>query len=173
MCLNAYADKGEVFMAEERNGHFITKEDKIKLEAELSELKLVKVPQVTKDIAEARAHGDLSENAEYDEAKNEEARVHGRIAELEAFLASATIMEDTDAADDVVSVGCTVTVYDTEYDEIDDYVIVGFTGADPANLKISSESPIGAALMGKHVGETVDANTPGGIIKLEIRAIKH
>lgn len=155
-----------------QEGVVLTPDGKRKLEDELNDLKVVKRAQVVKDIAEARAHGDLSENAEYDEAKNEEARVNGRIAQLEELLAKAIIVDEAQIRTDAVSVGTIVTVYDEEYDEEDEYVIVGFTEADPARLHISAESPIGAALMGKHVGETVEAHTPGGIVKLLIREIK-
>ena len=150
----------------------LTLDGKKKLEDELYDLKVNKRAQVVKDIAEARAHGDLSENAEYDEAKNEEARVHSRIAQLEELLANAIIVDDAQVTTDTVSVGTIVKVYDEEYDEEDEYVIVGFTEADPSKLHISAESPIGAALMGGHIGDTVEAQTPGGIVKLVIRDIK-
>ena len=150
----------------------LTLADKEKLEAELNMLKTVKKAEVTRDIAEARAHGDLSENAEYDEAKNEEARVQGRIMQLEEMLATATIVDEGEATADTVSLGTVVTVYDMEYEEEDEYTIVGFTESDPAKLFISGESPIGAALLGAKVGDIVEANTPGGIVKMEVRSIK-
>lgn len=153
-------------------GVVLTVADKEKLEAELNMLKTVKKAEVTRDIAEARAHGDLSENAEYDEAKNEEARVQGRILQLEEMLANATVVDEAFATADTVSLGTVVTVYDMEYEEEDEYTIVGFTESDPSKLFISSDSPIGAALMGAHVGDVVEANTPGGIVKMEVRAIK-
>ena len=153
-------------------GVVLTVADKHKLESELNMLKTVKKAEVTRDIAEARAHGDLSENAEYDEAKNEEARVQGRIVQLEEMLANATIVDEDDASTDVVSLGTVVTVYDMEYDEEDEYTIVGFTESDPSKLFISGESPIGAALMGAHVGDIVEANTPGGIVKMQVKEIK-
>ena len=137
-------------------GMVLTLADKHKLESELNMLKTVKKAEVTRDIAEARAHGDLSENAEYDEAKNEEARVQGRIVQLEEMLANATIVDEDDM----------------EYDEEDEYTIVGFTESDPSKLFISGESPIGAALMGAHVGDIVEANTPGGIVKMQVKEIK-
>ena len=112
------------------------------------------------------------ENAEYDEAKNEEARVNGRIAQLEELLAKAIIVDETGVSTDAVSVGTIVKVFDEEYDEEDEYTIVGYTEADPAKLFISAESPIGAALVGKHVGEVAEAHTPGGVIRLVIREIK-
>ena len=153
-------------------GIVLTIADKEKLEAELNELKTVKKVEVTRDIAEARAHGDLSENAEYDEAKNEEARVQGRIMQIEEMLANATIVDEAAVSADVVSLGTVVKVYDMEYEKEDDYTIVGFTESDPMKLFVSGDSPIGAALIGAHVGDVVEANTPGGIIKLEVRGIK-
>ena len=157
-------------MAEE--ARVLTLSDKKKIEEELEYLKTVKRPQVTADIAEARAHGDLSENAEYTEAKNEEARVNGLIAEKEELLRTAIFMDDTQISTDAVAVGTVVRVFDLEYEEEDEYTIVGFTEADPAKLFISSESPIGMALIGAHVGEIVDAQTPGGVIKLKVLEIK-
>lgn len=153
-----------------QDGVVLTPDGKRKLEDELNELKVVKRAQVVKDIAEARAHGDLSENA--DEAKNEEARVNGRIAQLEELLAKAIIVDEKGVSTDAVSVGTIVKVFDEEYDEEDEYTIVGFTEADPAKLFISAESPIGAALVGKHVGEVAEAHTPGGVVRLVIREIK-
>jgi len=155
-----------------QEGVVLTPDGKKKLEEELNDLKVVKRAQVVKDIAEARAHGDLSENAEYDEAKNEEARVNSRIIQLEELLANAIIVDEKQINTDTVSVGTIVTVFDEEYQEEDEYVIVGFTEADPSKLHISAESPIGAALMGKRVGEVAEAQTPGGVIKLVIREIK-
>ena len=150
----------------------LTLSDKKNIEEELEYLKTVKRPQVTADIAEARAHGDLSENAEYTEAKNEEARVNGLIAEKEELLRTAIFMDDTQISTDAVAVGTVVRVFDLEYEEEDEYTIVGFTEADPAKLFISGESPIGMALIGAHVGDIVDAQTPGGVIKLKVLEIK-
>jgi len=157
-------------MAEE--ARVLTLSDKKNIEEELEYLKTVKRPQVTADIAEARAHGDLSENAEYTEAKNEEARVNGLIAEKEELLRTAIFMDDTQISTDAVAVGTVVRVFDLEYEEEDEYTIVGFTEADPAKLFISGESPIGMALIGAHVGDVVDAQTPGGVIKLKVLEIK-
>ena len=142
------------------------------LEQELFYLKTTREKEVAEQIKEARSFGDLSENSEYDEAKNEEARVNGRIAQLEELLAKAIIVDETGVSTDAVSVGTIVKVFDEEYDEEDEYTIVGYTEADPAKLFISAESPIGAALVGKHVGEVAEAHTPGGVIRLVIREIK-
>ena len=150
----------------------VTREGYDKLVHDLDELRTVKRKEVADKIKVARGYGDLSENAEYDEAKNEEARVNGRIAQLEELLAKAIIVDETGVSTDAVSVGTIVKVFDEEYDEEDEYTIVGYTEADPAKLFISAESPIGAALVGKHVGEVAEAHTPGGVIRLVIREIK-
>ena len=146
----------------------LTQTDKKKLEDELQDLRVNKRAEVAAEIAEARAHGDLSENAEYDAAKDKEAQVNGRIQEIEQMLSTALFVDESKAALDVVSVGCKVKVYDMEYEEEDEYTIVGFTEADPMKLFISSESPIGEALLGAHVGDVVKAHTPGGVVELKV-----
>lgn len=149
----------------------LTLTDKKKLEEELADLIEAK-KRVAEEIQIARGFGDLSENAEYDAAKKEEARVYGRIGELEHLLRTATFIDDSAASTDIVSLGNVVRVLDLEYNEEDEYTLVGFTEADPLKLFISNESPIGAALMGAHLGETVEAKTPGGIIRLKILDIR-
>ena len=149
----------------------LTMTDKANLEKELDELRQAK-QDVAEEIKIARGHGDLSENAEYTEAKNNEARIYGRLAEVEELLKTATFVDDSTLSADVVNVGSIVKVFDMEYEEEDEYTIVGFTEADPAKLFISSESPIGKALIGAHVGDVVQANTPGGEIKLKVLEIK-
>ena len=155
----------------ENTNRILTMTDKANLEKELEELNIAK-QEVTEEIKIARGYGDLSENAEYTEAKNNEARIYGRLAEVEQLLKTATFVDDSKLSADVVNVGTVVTVFDMEYEEEDDYTIVGFTESDPMKLFVSSESPIGAALIGAHVGDIVEAKTPGGIIKLEVRAIR-
>ena len=147
----------------------LTLTDKRKLEAELEELMEAK-RRVAEEIQIARGFGDLSENAEYDAAKKEEARVYGRIGEIEQMLRTASFVDDSAADTDTVSLGNVVRVLDMEYDEEDEYTLVGFTEADPLKLFISNESPIGQALMGAHLGDVV--NTPGGKIKLKILNIR-
>ncbi|MEG6566707.1 transcription elongation factor GreA [Thermoanaerobacterium saccharolyticum] len=142
-----------------------------KLEEELDYLKSVKRPEVAEKIKQARAFGDLSENSEYDEAKNEQAFIEGRIATIEAMLRNAQVIDEEDIAIDKVSVGCTVKVYDEDLKEEVEYTIVGSTEADPMNNKISDESPIGKALLGKKVGDTVSVEVPAGIIKLKVLEI--
>ena len=155
----------------------LTLTDKKKLEDELAQL-VEEKKRVAEDIKTARGFGDLSENAEYDEAKAEEARVYGRIAEIENTLRTATFVDDTTVSTDNVAVGTVVRVLDVEFDEEETYTIVGFTEADPNKNLISQESPIGAALtnangagVGATVGQIVDVQTPGGLLKLKILEI--
>ena len=149
----------------------LTLTDKKKLEAELAELMEAK-KRVAEEIQIARGFGDLSENAEYDAAKAKEAEVYGNINRIEQILRTATFMDDSAASTDVVSLGNIVRVLDMEYNEEDEYTIVGFTEADPMKLFISNESPIGEALIGAHLGDTVVANTPGGKVSLKILDIR-
>ncbi|AFK85971.1 MULTISPECIES: transcription elongation factor GreA [Thermoanaerobacterium] len=142
-----------------------------KLEEELDYLKSVKRPEVAEKIKQARAFGDLSENSEYDEAKNEQAFIEGRIATIEAMLRNAQVIDEEDITIDKVGVGCTVKVYDEDFKEEAEYTIVGSTEADPMNNKISDESPIGKALLGKKVGDTISVEVPAGIIKLKVLEI--
>ena len=155
-------------MAETRE---LTLTDKKKLEEELAELVEAK-KRVAEEIKIARGFGDLSENAEYTEAKAEEARVYGRIADLEMILRSATFVDDSRVGTDAVAVGTVVRVLDMEFEEEEEYTIVGFTEADPMKLFISQESPIGEALIGKHVGDVVDVKTPGGMVQLKVLGIR-
>lgn len=149
----------------------LTLTDKKKLEADLAELMEAK-KRVAEEIQIARGFGDLSENAEYDAAKAKEAEVYGNINRIEQILRTATFVDDSAASTDVVSLGNIVRVLDMEYDEEDEYTIVGFTEADPMKLFISNESPIGEALIGAHLGDTVVANTPGGKVRLKILDIR-
>ena len=155
-------------MAENRE---LTLTDKKKLEEEMAELVEAK-KRVAEEIKIARGFGDLSENAEYDAAKKEEAHVYGRIAELEELLRTATFVDDTKVSTEAVAVGTVVTVLDTEFDEQEEYTIVGFTEADPMKLFISQDSPIGGALIGAHVGDVVDVKTPGGVVQLKVLNIR-
>lgn len=149
----------------------LTLTDKRKLEAELEELNEAK-KRVAEEIQIARGFGDLSENAEYDAAKAKEAEVYGNIHRIEEILRTASFIDDSTASTDVVSLGNVVRVLDLDYDEEDEYTLVGFTEADPLKLFVSNESPIGAALIGAHQGETVEAVTPGGKVHLKILSIR-
>lgn len=149
----------------------LTYEGVRKLEEELEYLKTVKRKEVTQKIKTALSFGDLSENSEYDEAKNEQAFVEGRIANLENMLKSAKVIDEEDITTDTVNVGATVKVKDLEFDDEIEYTIVGSAEADPGQLKISNESPIGRNLIGKKVGDTVEVNVPDGTIKYRILEI--
>ena len=142
------------------------------LEDELKYLKTTREAEVAEQIKEARSFGDLSENSEYDEAKNEQAKVEGRIAELEEMLKNITVIDDSKVNADEVHVGSRVKVYDEEWDEETVYDVVGSTEADPMANKISDQSPIGMALIGNKVGDVVHANTPGGEVTLRILEIE-
>ncbi|EEH99491.1 transcription elongation factor GreA [Clostridium tertium] len=143
-----------------------------KLEDELEFLKSVKRKEITEKIKVALGYGDLSENSEYDEAKNEQAFTEGRIIQLENMLKNAVVVDGSEIPTDKVSVGTKVKVKDYEFDEEVEYSIVGSAEADPMEFKISNESPVGAALLGKKVGEIVEVLVPGGINKFEILGIR-
>ena len=139
-----------------------------KLQNELENLKTVGRAEIAEKIKVARGYGDLSENSEYDEAKNEQAKIEARIIEIESMLKNVEIISDVKGAAKTVVVGVTVKVYDEEYDEENVYRIVGSTEADPREGKISDESPVGKALMGKKTGDEVIVEAPGGEFKLKI-----
>ena len=141
------------------------------LEEELEYLKTKKRREVSEKIKVALGFGDLSENSEYDEAKNEQARVEARIVSLENMLKNAVVINDTDRDTSVVDIGATVTLLDIEFNEEETYKIVGSTEADPDSGKLSDESPLGVAILGKSVGETVDVDAPAGIIQYKILQI--
>ena len=141
------------------------------LKEELYVLETVKAKEVAEQIKEARSFGDLSENSEYDEAKNEQAKTEARISELEESLKHVKVISDSEVTTDTVNVGNRVKVYDEEFEEEILYTIVGSTEADPLEDKISDQSPIGSALIGRQVGETVEVSTPGGVISLKILEI--
>ncbi|MBO5955173.1 MAG: transcription elongation factor GreA [Clostridia bacterium] len=149
----------------------LTDEGLLKLENELEELKTKKRKEVAEKIKVARGFGDLSENSEYDAAKEEQAQVEARIVQLENMLKNAKVIDEDDIDLNVVSVGTRVKIYDEEFDEEIEYNIVGSTEADPDMFKISDESPVGRALIGKKIDEIVDVETPGGIIKFKILSI--
>ena len=149
----------------------LTSEGLEKLEKELEYLKTVKRQEVAAEIKVALGYGDLSENSEYDEAKNKQAQMEIRIVEIEAMLKNAKVIDEAEISTDTVSLGCTVTVYDVEFDEEIEYNIVGSTEADPSNGKISDESPVGTALLGKKVGDIVEVPAPAGSIEMKVVAI--
>jgi transcription elongation factor GreA len=149
----------------------LTREGLEQLEQELENLRSVKRTEVKERLKEAIALGDLSENSEYDDAKNEQAFMEGRILELEKMIRNAKIIEDDVQQEGIISVGSLVKVKDIEFDEINEYRLVGTVEADPMNNRISNESPVGRALLGHKAGEIVDVEVPAGVIKLEILEI--
>ena len=147
----------------------LTVEGKKQLEQKLEEYKTVKRPEVIKKIGLAREFGDLSENAEYDAAKDEQARIESEIQEMEAKLRNCVIIGDVDTS--MVNLGCKVTVYDETFEEEVEYQIVGSTESNPIEGRISNESPVGIALLGKKVGDMASVETPTGVCILKVLKI--
>ncbi len=145
-----------------------TKEGYQSLVDELDYLKNTKREEVKERLKEARGFGDLSENSEYDEAKNEQAKTEFRINELERLILNAKIIDESQVQAGVVNVGTTVKMYDFDFEEEVEYSLVGSNEADPANGKISDQSPIGRAIIGAKIGEEVTVETPKGEIKFKI-----
>lgn len=149
----------------------LTKEGKEELEKRLEFLKLVKRPEITERIKTAREFGDLSENAEYDSAKEEQGKIEAEIAEMEAKIKTCIIIDKNKLDTSKVSIGCKVKAYDQDFDEEVEYTIIGSTESDPSKGLISNESPVGSALLGKKVGDTVIVKTPVGECTLKILEI--
>lgn len=146
----------------------VTKEGLKKLKEELEHLKNVRRKEVAQRLKEAISYGDLSENSEYEEAKNEQAFVEGRVIELERKIKNAKIITEKEGKVKDVNIGSSVTVRNTDDDEEETYTIVGATEADPFDFKISNESPIGKALLTHVKGDTVKVQTPSGLVEYEI-----
>ena len=150
----------------------LTQEGYNKIEEEVEYLKTVKRKEVAERIKVAISFGDLSENAEYDEAKNEQAQVEERIMKLENMIRKAVIIDESQIDVNVVTIGSIVKVNDVEFDEEVEYTIVGSAEADPYDGKISNESPVGKALLGRTVGDEVDVQVPDGTAKFKILEIR-
>ena len=142
------------------------------LKKELLYLETDKAKEVAEQIKEARSFGDLSENSEYDEAKNEQAKIEAKIEELEEILAHAKVISDHEIQTDTVNVGITVVLYDMEYDEDVEYTLVSSREVNLAQGKISDQSPIGKALVGAKVGDVVSVEVPDGIMKYKVKSLK-
>lgn len=142
-----------------------------KLEEELEQLKTVKRHEVTEKIRNAVSYGDISENSEYEDAKNEQAFVEGRILTIENMLRNAKVIKDDEINTDLVSVGTTVRLKDIEFNEVVEYTIVGSAEADPGANYISNESPLGVAILGRKKNDVVDVNAPSGVVKYKILSI--
>ncbi|MCD7774440.1 MAG: transcription elongation factor GreA [Clostridiales bacterium] len=142
------------------------------LKAKLKYLRTTRRNEVAEKIKEAKSFGDLSENSEYDEAKSEQGKLEAEITEIEYQLQHVKIIDESSLSTDTVHIGSYVTVYDPEFNEENKYQIVGFPQANPIENKISDESPIGKGLLGCKVGDTVEIETPSGMMKLEIKKIE-
>ena len=150
----------------------LTYEGLRQLEEEIQELKVVRRKEVAQKIKEAREQGDLSENAEYDAAKDEQRDIEARIEEIEKILKNAEVVLEDEVELDKINVGCKVRVFDFEYDEEDEFKIVGSTESNSLKKRISNESPVGSALIGKKVGDVVQVETLSGIIELKVLEIQ-
>ncbi len=147
----------------------VTREGLQRMKEELEYKETTEKMKVAEQLKVAISYGDLSENAEYDAAKNDQAVLEQRIAELKAMIENAVVVDESKISTDVVGFGTRVTiVYEDEPDDEETYTIVGTSESDPANGKLSNESPVGAALIGAHVGETVTAQTPGGALRIKV-----
>ena len=146
----------------------LTPEGLRKLEKELEYLKTTKRREVAARIKEAKEFGDISENSEYEDAKNEQAFVEGRIIQLEKLLRNARVIDDEDGATDSVALGSRVKLKDLQEGDVVEYMIVGSAEADPARLRISNESPVGKAILGQKKGAIVEVNVPVGTLRFEV-----
>ena len=152
--------------------HILTYEGLKKYEDELQDLKIHRRQEIAQKIKEAREQGDLSENAEYDAAKDEQRDIEARIEELEKILKNAEVVVEDEVDLDKINIGCIVKILDVEYSEELEYKIVGSTEANSLKGKISNESPVGKALIGHKVGDTVEVETPAGVFAYKILEIQ-
>lgn len=157
-------------MADKKN--ILTYEGLKSLEEELQELKVNKRREVAQKIKEAREQGDLSENAEYDAAKDEQRDIEARIEEIDKILKNAEVVVEDEVDLNKINIGCRVRIMDMEFDDILDYKLVGSTEANSLKGKISNESPVGQALIGKKIGDTIEVETQSGMIKYKILEIQ-
>lgn len=154
----------------------LTAEGLKKIEQKFDHLKSVRRREVAERIKQAIEFGDISENSEYEDAKNEQAFIEGEIITLEKMLRNSKLIDEDEVGTDVVSIGAIVVLKDLEFGDKLEYTIVGSAEADPVELKISNESPVGQAILGQKVGSVVEVNVPAGILKyevLEIRRVKN
>ena len=159
-------------MAMEAKKNILTYEGLKKYEEELQELKVVKRREVAQKIKEAREQGDLSENAEYDAAKDEQRDIEARIEELEKILKNAEVVDEDEVDLERINIGCRVKILDVEYNEELEYKIVGSTEANSLKGKISNESPVGKALIGTQVGDVITVETPAGTFQYKVLEIQ-
>ena len=159
-------------MALKEKKNILTYEGLQKYESELEHLKVVKRKEVAQKIKEAREQGDLSENAEYDAAKDEQRDIEARIEELEKILKNAEVVDEDEVDLDKINIGCLIKILDVEFNEELEYKIVGSTEANSLKGKISNESPVGKALMGHKVGDTVEVETQAGLLSYKVLEIQ-
>ena len=152
--------------------NLLTYEGLKKLEDELQDLKVVQRKAIAQKIKEAREQGDLSENAEYDAAKDEQRDIEARIEQIEKILKNAEVVVEDEVDLDKISVGCVVKVLDVEFDEEEEFKLVGSSEANSLNGKISNESPVGKALIGARVGDTIQVETQAGTIEYKVLEIQ-
>lgn len=164
------AEEGCLSMADKKN--ILTYEGLRLLEEELQDLKVNRRKEVAQKIKEAREQGDLSENAEYDAAKDEQRDIEARIEEIDKILKNAEVVVEDEVEVDVINIGCKVKILDLEYNEEMEYKIVGSTEANSLRGKISNESPVGKALLGARVGDTINVDTHSGVIQYKILEIQ-
>ena len=157
-------------MAEKKN--ILTYEGLKKLEDELQDLKVVQRREIAQKIKEPREQGDLSENAEYDAAKDEQRDIEARIEQIEKILKNAEVVLDEEIDLNRISIGCVVRVLDIEYDEEEEYKLVGSSEASSLQNKVSNESPIGKALLGAQVGDVVEVEAPAGVVQYKVLSIQ-
>lgn len=157
-------------MADKKN--ILTYEGLRLLEEELQDLKVNRRKEVAQKIKEAREQGDLSENAEYDAAKDEQRDIEARIEEIDKILKNAEVVVEDEVEVDVINIGCKVKILDLEYNDEMEYKIVGSTEANSLKGKISNESPVGSALLGARVGDTINVDTHSGVIQYKILEIQ-
>ncbi|MEL7623466.1 MAG: transcription elongation factor GreA [Clostridiales bacterium] len=150
----------------------LTKEGLLKLEQELESLKTVRRREVAERIKQAIEFGDISENSEYEDAKNEQAFIEGRILTLEKMLRNVKVIENIEEGQTQVTLGSTVLLKDLEYNETIEYTIVGAAEANPMNNRISNESPVGAAILGHKKGDVFEVQVPAGVIKYQLEEIR-
>jgi transcription elongation factor GreA len=167
-----YIKEGVVGVMEDKKEILLTKEGYQKLEDEVELLKTVRRREVADRIKVAISFGDISENAEYDEAKNEQAQMEERILKLENMIRNAVIIDESKIDINVVTIGSIVKLNDMEFDEEVEYTIVGSAEADPYEGRISNESPVGRALLDTTVGQVVDVHVPDGVVKFKILEIR-
>ena len=151
----------------------LTQESYDALKKELEYMKNEGAKEVAEAIKEARGYGDLSENSEYDEAKNEQGRLYSRMAELEEILSNCVVIEEEESDGDYIRMGSTVVVYDKEFEEEQTFRITGSQEADPMNGLISEDSPFGKALMGRVAGDEITVDAPAGAVEYKILSVEH